>query len=146
MTTSDERQLTERHKQAKPGDSAGWVVLTSQLDGTWQPDWDGTAHRWRDTAQTAYADAERQLGAENVRLAVLKVETPSFNVGELIEAKSSYTSITGDVIEEGKRYRVAAVDDGGYPMLEGHSPRGGGWLPQQFRRVHEGEDTSQESK
>lgn len=27
-----------------PEDAVGWVVLTSQPDGSWQPDWDGILH------------------------------------------------------------------------------------------------------
>lgn len=46
----------------------GWIILTTQPDGTWKDDWDGNLHTDRTDADDALAKASVALGSENVRL------------------------------------------------------------------------------
>jgi hypothetical protein len=47
-----------------PGDQTvlGYVVLTQQITGALEPDWDGELHRDRRVAQSELADATEMLG------------------------------------------------------------------------------------
>lgn len=47
----------------------GYIILTSQPDGAWQPDWDGVMHTDRAAAVCELALASRALGSEVVQLA-----------------------------------------------------------------------------
>lgn len=66
------------------------------------------------------------------------VELPEalrFQPGDLIQAIKDCRSVTGDRIEAGRMYEVAALDRGGWPILSTDEHGGGGWAPGQFRRA-----------
>lgn len=64
-----------------------------------------------------------------------QVEAPVFEPGDLIQAVKDCQSVTGDRIEAGRMYEVAALDRGGWPILASDQHGGGGWAPGQFRRA-----------
>lgn len=49
----------------------GYVVLTSQSDGSWKDDWDGEVHPAREQADAELARAQSALGADAARLVTL---------------------------------------------------------------------------
>jgi hypothetical protein len=56
----------------QPTDVPGWLVLTAQQDGSWQPDWDGKTHPTETEGSAALAEAQTALGTDGARLAVLR--------------------------------------------------------------------------
>lgn len=58
-----------------------------------------------------------------------------FAAGDLIQAVVDCRSVSGDRIEAGRMYTVAALDRGGWPILSTDRHGGGGWAPGQFRRA-----------
>lgn len=54
-----------------PPEVTGYVVLTTQADGTLDADWDGEVHATQAAADAALADAHRELGADAAVLGVV---------------------------------------------------------------------------
>lgn len=52
-------------------DPLGFVVLTSQPNGSWKDDWDGEVHTDREAFAAVLLDAQSACGSENVQGAVL---------------------------------------------------------------------------
>lgn len=52
-------------------DPIGFVLLTSQPNGSWKDDWDGEVHTDRATFAGVLVEAGMTLGVENVQGAVL---------------------------------------------------------------------------
>lgn len=50
----------------------GYVVLTDQPDGSWQPDWDGRLHTSFEAGLAAAQDAASRIGTDGVRLAEVR--------------------------------------------------------------------------
>ena len=46
----------------------GWLVLTNQVDGSWQPDWSGFMHATETAGTAELALAQTALGGEAARL------------------------------------------------------------------------------